>query len=145
MYLMNSISKTVFYILSYTWGLPMTLVGHLVELVMFLFSHPSRRYVCCREIVVGHGWGGCTVGRTILRADDAESVLPHEHGHAVQNCFFGIFLPFIVCIPSASRYWYREFMKRTGKGGKLPPYDSIWFEGQATHLGRGFVSRVGKQ
>ncbi len=49
----------------------------------------------------------------------------------------GFFMPFIVSIPSAVRYWYREYLVRDGKklSWELPPYDSIWFEGWATALG----------
>ena len=50
---------------------------------------------------------------------------------------WGILMPFVISIPSAIRYWYREIIYRTNrtKYSKLPPYDSIWFEGQATSLG----------
>lgn len=43
-------------------------------------------------------------------------------------------MPFVVCIPSAARYWYREYIYRTNyeKYRQLPPYDAAWFEGQAT-------------
>ena len=43
-------------------------------------------------------------------------------------------MPFVICIPSAARYWYREYLWHFNKEKyrKLPPYDSIWFEGQAT-------------
>ena len=46
-------------------------------------------------------------------------------------------MPFLVSIPSAMRYWYREYLVRKKKKlhSELPPYDSIWFEGWATKLG----------
>ena len=36
-------------------------------------------------------------------------------------------MPFVVCIPSAIRYWYREFIWyfNRGKFNKLPEYDAI--------------------
>ena len=38
---------------------------------------------------------------------------------------------FIVMIPSAVRYWYREYIYRKDRERyyKLPDYDAIWFEG----------------
>ena len=56
----------------------------------------------------------------------------HECGHGIQNCIWGPLMIFVVCIPSATRYWYREF--KYHRKGLTPPtkYDDIWFEGQAT-------------
>ena len=36
-------------------------------------------------------------------------------------------MPFVVCIPSAIRYWYREFIWyfNREKFNKLPEYDAI--------------------
>lgn len=51
-------------------------------------------------------------------------------------------MPFVICIPSAIRYWYREFILHFNreKFNKLPEYDAIWFEGQATKWGKKYVS-----
>ena len=49
-------------------------------------------------------------------------------------------MPFIVCIPSAIRYWYRNIKVSFGKD--LQPYDSIWFEGQATTLGLKYIEAI---
>lgn len=47
-------------------------------------------------------------------------------------------MPFVVCIPSAIRYWYFEFYRR--KHNKFPcEYDAIWFEGQASRWGKKYV------
>lgn len=141
---MGNISEAAFYILSYTWGLPLTLIGHLVELVLRICSFKVEKYYCCHKIVIGHNWGGCSIGRTILcdgNANTAESILKHEHGHAIQNCFFGFFMPFAVSIPSAVRYWYRNAVTSCGKDAKLKAYDAIWFEDQATKTGTFFVDK----
>jgi hypothetical protein len=47
-------------------------------------------------------------------------------------------MPFLVAIPSFIRYWYRELLVRSGekKYADLPDYDSVWFEGWATKLGK---------
>lgn len=36
-------------------------------------------------------------------------------------------MPFVICIPSAIRYWYREFISHFNreKFNKLPEYDAI--------------------
>ena len=61
-------------------------------------------------------------------------MLYHESGHGIQNLLFGPLMPFVVSIPSAIRYWYREYLMKVKKikCWNLPDYDSIWFEGTAT-------------
>ena len=44
-------------------------------------------------------------------------------------------MPFLVNIPSSSRYWYRKAVHAIAPKKHLPPYDSIWFEAEATRLG----------
>lgn len=65
------------------------------------------------------------------------SLQRHEAGHSLQNILLGPLMPFLVAIPSAVRYWYREYQVKKKKKlrGELPPYESIWFEGWATRLG----------
>ena len=77
---------------------------------------------------------------------DRESIKCHEFGHAVQNCYWGILMPFVICIPSAIRYWYRRYMTSVKKipESTLPDYDSVWFEGQATRLGKAYIKNNGE-
>ena len=49
--------------------------------------------------------------------------------------FLGIIYPFLIGIPSAIRYWYRELKYYRKNKQPSTPYDSIWFEGQATRWG----------
>jgi hypothetical protein len=61
----------------------------------------------------------------------------HELGHAIQNCRYGPFiLPWVLL--SVCRYHLREHRMR--RGLPLTPYDSWWFEGEATALGTAAVS-----
>ena len=71
----------------------------------------------------------------IVCRDAGTRLLAHELGHAMQNCRFGPFMPFLVGFPSFVRYHARKL--RTRLTGKAPqkPYDAIWFEGQATRVG----------
>ena len=66
----------------------------------------------------------------------------HEHGHGIQNCFFGPFMPFAVSIPSMTRYWIRRM--RPNKRFRHE-YDDIWFESQATRLGAKQKERLEKK
>lgn len=137
-------NKLLFYVLSFTWGLPMTLVGVVAAAVMLLLFRKPELCGYCIRFRIGNGWGGVSLGLTIITDNQSESEITyHEHGHAIQNTLYGFFMPILVCIPSMIRYWYREYLVRV-KGlrySALPPYDDVWYEGQATRWGADFMQR----
>lgn len=125
---------TVYWSLQLTWGIIQTLIGGIVLCVLFPFIHKSHEvgYTTAYELK----WNisaGFTIGPFIFIGKGCTGVIPHEYGHTVQNIMFGPLALFIVTIPSVIRYWTRIIQANRGK--KLPPYDSVWFEGQATRLG----------
>lgn len=127
-------NKALFYILSFTWGIPMTLIGLIVALALVLTGHKAKLYGGCFHFIVGKNWGGLSLGIVIITCENSsERTKNHEVGHAIQNCKYGFLMPFIVCIPSAIRYWYREFTIPT------TDYDGIWFEAEATRLGCEYI------
>ena len=134
--------RTLFYIISFTWGGIMTTIGLVVLLVTLPFGkfgvYHGRIYKR-----IGKNWGGVELGCFFLCDETAdEYILAHESGHGLQNCLWGPLMPFVICIPSAIRYWYREFIWHCNKEkfNKLPEYDAIWFEGQATKWGKKYVT-----
>lgn len=50
-------------------------------------------------------------------------------------------MPFFISIPSAIRYWHRRYLYKYNKPKycKMPGYDSVWFERQATRLGLDYI------
>lgn len=123
-----------FYILSLTWGLPLTICGLLTAAYLLATGHRPKRHAGCWYFSVGKSnWGGLNLGLVILCQPNApDSLKNHELGHAIQNCHFGpIMLIFVLC--SAARYNYICHLERHGK--PTPRYDDWWFEGQATSLG----------
>lgn len=134
--------KSLFYILSFTWGLPMTLVGYLAALIVLMVGgKPKGKYGYCNVFQIGNNWGGASLGLVIITDKDMDSkLLKHEHGHAIQNCWFGPLFPFIVGIPSMLRYQWMDISTRMG-ATDLPSYDSVWFEGQATRVGTEFIEK----
>lgn len=134
--------KFLFYLLSFIWGLPMTLCGLIVAAILLLAGHKPKKWKYCYYFEIGHNWGGLEFGAFFLvNKNSSTHIKNHEHGHAIQNCWFGPFFPFIVFIPSAIRYWWRELLTKRGKTD-LPDYDSIWFEGQATRLGTALADKI---
>ena len=139
------ISKKLYYLLSLTWGLPLNLVGGIVSLILLVIGYRPKRFGWCRYFEVGSGWGGFECGLIFVCAKGSTNNLKaHEFGHSIQNCFFGFLMPFIISIPSAIRYWYRELKIKNGEKN-FPSYDSIWFEGQATKLGLKYINEIKKQ
>ena len=126
-------SKLLFYLLSFTWGLPINLIGCFAALFMKLKKAGCERVGYCFCFRYGRGWGGFSLGIFIFVCEEASNKpLWHEHGHGLQNCVFGPFMPFTVSIPSALRYWYRRLKKDKTS---YKPYESVWFEAQATRIG----------
>lgn len=140
---MRTLKAILFWILSLTWGLPMTLVGIVCALALLITGHKPKRFHYFIYLEVGEGWGGFEAGCFFFCSKNSSLHLKqHEAGHGIQNIILGPLMPFIVSIPSAVRYWYREIVVRTGrkKYSDLPPYDSIWFEGWATSLGEKYYN-----
>lgn len=141
-------NKFLFYLLSFTWGIPMTLIGLIVSLVLIIMGYKPKKYGYCWHFAVGNNWGGLELGIVFL-TDKTSNVYikDHEHGHALQNCYFGPLFPFVIAIPSAIRYWYREYLVRSGKKkwSELPDYYSIWFEKDASIRGIKFIESLGEK
>lgn len=108
----------LFYFLSFTWGIIMTAIGLVVMLVLLPFRkvrfNRGRFYA-----VVGKNWGGLELGCFYLICKNCETdkrVVAHEgFGHSAQNCILGPLFPFVVAIPSATRYWLIEQKTYEGK------------------------------
>lgn len=135
---MKIVKGIFFWVLSLTWGLPMTLFGAVCAFVMLITGHKPHRFHYLVYFEVGEGWGGFEAGGFFfVNKSSSQHIKRHESGHGLQNILLGVFMPFLVSIPSMVRYWYREILVRTGKKcyHDLPDYDSIWFEGWATRLG----------
>lgn len=133
--------KAVLIFLSCVWGFPMTFIGLLATLALLITGHKPKQHGIGWYFVVGSRWGGVNLGLTTIVCAISEKdghTLKHETGHALQNCAFGVLMPFLVCIPSAVRYWWRIYQKRK-IGTILAEYDAVWFEGQATRWGYAYM------
>lgn len=137
---MRKLKIILYWLVSLSWGLPMTLLGAVVALALILTGHRPKRFYYNLYFELGERWGGSEFGGFfVVNKNPSIHILRHEAGHGLQNLMLGFFMPFLVCIPSAIRYWVRRFQYRYGKRD-FSPYDSVWFEGWATRLGRRFFS-----
>ena len=134
--------KPVFYLLTFTWGLPFTMLGLITALFLRLRGHRPKKHGYCFYFEVGESWGGINLGLFfVVDKHSTERIRCHEHGHAVQNCYLGPLMLVLVALPSLLRSRYRAYLteKKGADARSLPDYDSIWFEGQATRLGQEIV------
>lgn len=137
--------KKIFYILSFTWGIIMTLIGLCAALYLLARGYKATKYGYCWCFIKGMSWGGVSLGFIIIKSVNAcNSTKNHEHGHAVQNCYFGP-LHCIFSLMSAIRYHYRNYVVKTGKKKSydLTDYDAFWFEDQATKVGEAQLKALG--
>ena len=131
--------KWLYYLLQFTWGLPMNIIGMIVALILICFRKRPYRYGwnLCFELPVNFG---LELGIFFIAPIDGSThTKNHEHGHGIQNIYFGPFTVGMVSIPSATRFWIRELKYACGAPPKSK-YDDIWFEGQATKSGDNFIA-----
>lgn len=126
----------LYYILNLTWGLPLTLVGFLVTILLFPFTKRYKyKYIYYIELPMKSSWG-LSIGMTFISGKGSSAKLrSHEFGHTVQNAMFGPFMLLLVSIPSVTRYWIRELKRYFNPDVKLEPYESVWYEKTATNIG----------
>lgn len=137
----------LYYILNYTWGILTTFVGWLVFgfIRLFLIKKilEKGKFGPCLYLIFGNNWGGLELGTNFFVAGMMGEywtlhTKQHECGHTFQNAVLGPLAIFLVYIPSCIRYWLFEFRKRKGK---YPgDYESIWFEGNATAVGKEYYN-----
>lgn len=134
---------TKFYLLSFTWGLPWTLIGLAVFGISWVYFHEEMkiRLIDGRIAVTftDKRFGGVSLG-IVYFVDSSDSFRLHTHelGHTIQSMYWGPLFIFVIAIPSFARYHYRRWVRQNdiAKFRTFPPYDSVWFEGQATELGK---------
>lgn len=127
-----------FYLLSFTWGILTTLPGCIVALLLMLFGKRPKKWGYDYYFELGSGHSGASMGIFFFTGKNPPvSLKNHELGHSLQNCRFGPLMPLLVNLPSTLRFWYRKLTKRC-----KTPYDSVWFEGQATRLGNELITKT---
>lgn len=131
-----SSNKILFYILNFTWGLPLTILGYL--LIPFLLPYGKLKrfeYVLYFQFNEPKEWGFSLGGVIFGSRTDSLAVKQHEFGHSVQNAILGPLMLFVISIPSAIRYWYRRYLYKHTEHGPKTSYNDIWFELSASIIG----------
>lgn len=118
-------------------GWAMSAVGWVVYILLRLFGNKPQTFEdICPYFTIGKGTSGLELGWFFVCGKNASRATKvHEVGHIVQNAGVGGLKVLGLSIKSATRFWIRKITKDT------TPYDSWWFEGQATTLGKKYVER----
>lgn len=110
------ISYIGYWLIQCTWGFIMTFIGACAALGLIITGHKPKTLGPNVYFEVGEGWGGVELGPFFLCSKDSSMHTKyHESGHGLQNLIWGPLMPFIICLPSAARYWLYELttpMKR---------------------------------
>lgn len=116
-------------------GFVLSFIGDIVYIILCLLGYQQKMfYDICPYFEIGKGWGGLSLGWFFICCkDSSESLKCHEIGHTLQNANIGGWKMLALSLGSVARYWYREIF------GSITPYDSWWFEVQATELGTKYV------
>ena len=129
------IDKKLYYTLNFTWGIIMNIFGSIAFTFLKMLGYKPFKHAGSFVIKIGRNWGGLNLGVFCFVCENASKhTLDHEFGHSLQNAVYGPLFPFIVAIPSFTRYWTFEY-KRSKKIPITEKYDDAWFEGQATAWG----------
>jgi len=137
-------NKFIFWFLSFTWGIIMTVIGSIAALICLITRHKPKKWGHAWYFEVGEHWGGVELGPFfIVNKNSSKHIRSHEFGHGLQNCKYGPFMV-VISLMSVFRYWYREF--KYHRKGLTPPttYDDVWYEGEATKLGTDFINTFGE-
>ena len=106
---MKKLKTILFWTISYTWGIVMTLVGSLLTLGLLITKHKPFRVgpTVCFEVE----WikGGVSFGPfNLVQVGANPSTVLHEAGHSLQNIIWGPLFLIVIFIPSLTRYWVRR-------------------------------------
>jgi len=130
----HNMRTILYWFVQLTWGIPLNAIGAAIALVLLISGCRPQRFGYAIYCETGKNWGGVNYGGFFFVQKNASTQLKaHEYGHSFQNLMLGPLMPFIVTIPSAIRYHYRNYLR--AKGHSLPPYESFWCESWATRLG----------
>lgn len=138
----TDISPREFYLRSFTLGILPNMGGAVRALGMLAAGHRPKRYGNCIHFEAGKGWGGRSAGIFLFTEEGApQSLLDHEHGHSLQNCFYGPLMPLAVNLPSTARYYGRKLLAHYAPHKLKGDYYDAWFEAEASRLGTEFMNR----
>ena len=106
---MKKIKTVLYWVWSCTWGIIMTAIGAVIALFLLIGGKRPKVFHYNVYFQFGRGWGGVNFGAFFfLSSTSPDSTKQHEAGHGLQNLMLGVFMPFVVALPSAVRCLLRK-------------------------------------
>ena len=103
----KGVKAFLFYLVQFTWGLPVNLIGFIVFLVCLMRSAPHEKFCnCFISYVKKKNFGGLSLGLFVFMSnkDDPKwryNTRIHEYGHTIQCLLLGPLYWLVVALPSA--------------------------------------------
>ena len=127
--------RIIFYLLQFTWGLPVNFVG----LIVFLCCRkrfPSARFQNSVVTYLPGNRGGLSLGIFIFLSvhnkNGSKNLCAHEYGHTIQCLFLGPLYWPAIAIPSVIWcYCFANYRKKHGVS-----YEALYCERWATAWGK---------
>jgi hypothetical protein len=112
----SKVEKFFVYLIQWTWGLPVNIVGGIAYLICTkILKHPHSKFGYANIVYLPWNAGGLSMGLFIFVRDEKEkdewlyNVRIHEYGHTWQCLLLGPLYYLIVAIPSV--IWCNCFAK----------------------------------
>ena len=103
----SRVEKIFVYLIQWTWGLPVNIVGGIAYLICTkILKHPHSKFGYANIVYLPWNAGGLSMGLFIFVRDEKEkeewlyNVRIHEYGHTWQCLLLGPLYYLIVAIPS---------------------------------------------
>ena len=82
--------KFIYYLLHWTWALPMNIVGGIMCLIALCCKCPVQKYRNAIEILVPWNFGGLEMGMFFIRGKDCPSVILPMNTDIRYKCYGGV-------------------------------------------------------
>lgn len=130
----------------FTWELPQVFLGFILCFITNLFGETDSIKFTQGRLMAYVNFMNPNSGISlscfiIVGSNSNETIVSHEFGHTIQSQYTGWFYLPIIGIPSFLRASVFKLMWSMGYF-KSVNYESIWFEKQATQLGKKYYKTI---
>ncbi|MGN0447829.1 MAG: hypothetical protein ACI4GC_04675 [Acutalibacteraceae bacterium] len=134
----NSLKDFLFYLIQWTWGLPVNIVGGLAFLICTkIKGYRYQKFGYAKIVYVPWNQGGLSMGLFIFMRDQhpnkkwTYNTRIHEYGHTWQCLLLGPLYYIVIALPSV--IWCNCFRKYREKNNV--PYSAVYCESWANKWG----------
>ncbi len=138
----NSLKDFLFYLVQWTWGLPVNIVGYIAFLICTkVKGYRYQNFGYAKIVYIPWNQGGLSLGLFIFMRDQhpnrkwTYNTRIHEYGHTWQCLLLGPLYYIVIALPSV--IWCNCFRKYREKNNV--PYSAVYCESWANSWGQKFT------